>query len=84
MKIFGINYDLENRRAIVPAGGDFPITFTTLQDVTKVVAEAIDYEGEWPKRGGISGTNTTNSEFIKLIESIRGNFYRPSKDIASC
>jgi hypothetical protein len=84
MKVFALNYDLENRRAIVPAERDFSVTFTTVQDLAKVVTEAIDYEGEWPKRGGISGTNLTSSELIKLVESIRGYIHHLRKDIVSC
>lgn len=38
----------------------------------KVVVAAIDYEGEWPKKGGISGTTLKNSELLKLAESVRG------------
>jgi len=72
MHIFNLQWDLQNRRAIVPANVDFPVTLTTVQDMAKVVAEAIDYKAEWPERGGISGTRTTNSELIKLAESIRG------------
>jgi hypothetical protein len=71
-QIFGLQYDLQNRRAIVPSKIDFPMTFAKVQDLAKVVAEAIGYEGEWPEKGGISGSRITSSELIKLPESIRG------------
>jgi hypothetical protein len=48
------------------------MTVTKVQDLANVVAEAIDYEGEWPETGGISGSRITSSELIKLAESIRG------------
>ncbi|KAL2795166.1 hypothetical protein BJX66DRAFT_350751 [Aspergillus keveii] len=74
LQIFGLQYDLQNRRAIVPSNIDFPMTVTKVQDLASVVAEAIDYEGEWPETGGICGSRTTSSELIKLAESIRGPF----------
>lgn len=65
---------MENRRAIVPAEGDMTLTFTTAQDVARVVAEAIDYQGVWPETGGINGQTLTNSELLKLAEEIRGMY----------
>ncbi|KAL5041791.1 hypothetical protein BDW71DRAFT_217434 [Aspergillus fruticulosus] len=74
LQIFGLQYGLQNRSAIVPADRDFPMTLTKVQDLAKVVAEAIDYEGQWPEKGGISGSRITNSELIELAESIKGPF----------
>lgn len=37
-----------------------------------VVAEALDYEGEWPVDGGICGSRITLAELIKLGEIFRG------------
>ncbi|KAJ0418897.1 NmrA-like family protein [Aspergillus carlsbadensis] len=74
LQIFGLQYDLQNRRAIVPSDIDCPMTFTTVQDLAKVVAEAVDHQGEWPQTGGISGSRITSSELIRLAESIRGPF----------
>ncbi|KAL4987423.1 NAD(P)-binding protein [Aspergillus falconensis] len=74
LQIFGLQYDLQNRSAIVPADRDFPMTLTKVQDLAKVVAEAIDYEGQWPEKRGISGSRITNSELIELADSIRGPF----------
>lgn len=74
MFISSIPLDVENRRAIVPEHQGCVITLTTVQDVAKVVAEAIEYEGEWPKRGGIQGSSIKLSALMELLESIRGTF----------
>jgi len=72
IQLFCTPWDLQNRRAIIPASADFPITLTTVQDMVKVVVEAIDYPGDWPERGGISGNSLMNSELLDLAESVRG------------
>ncbi|KIX03046.1 uncharacterized protein Z518_06596 [Rhinocladiella mackenziei CBS 650.93] len=74
VQLFNTPWDLQNRRVIAPADGDFPITLTTVQDLTRVVVEAIDYKDVWPERGGITGTTTTNFELLKLLQLIRGPF----------
>jgi len=73
MHTFGLHYDLKNRHAIVVEGEDVVHTFTTVQDVAKVAAEAIDYDGAWPEIGGINGSTIADSDLLRLIESIRGN-----------
>jgi hypothetical protein len=78
MPIFDLPLDLQNRRAILPSKLDAQITFTTIQDVARFVANAVDYKDVWPERGGISGTRTTLGELIKLVESIRGKISTPS------
>ncbi|PLB44220.1 NAD(P)-binding protein [Aspergillus steynii IBT 23096] len=64
-------WDIANRRAIVPAERDWQLSTTTIQDLGKVVAEALAYTGEWPEIGGITGTKTSSSEIIKTAEKIR-------------
>ncbi|KAJ4311388.1 hypothetical protein N0V84_010481 [Fusarium piperis] len=71
--LFEIPINFHKRRAIICEGGeDDVITITTAQDVAKVVALAVEYEGEWPLVGGIRGANITVSELIALGEKIRG------------
>lgn len=65
-------WDLANRRAIVPADSDYRLTLTTIQDLARVVDEALGFEDEWPEVGGITGSSTTSSEIIRIAESIRG------------
>ena len=48
------------------------MTLTTVQDLAKVVAAAIDYEGEWPEVGGIRGGQITISKLLELGGEIRG------------
>lgn len=65
-------FDYENRRAIVVEGYDFFMTFTTVQDLARVVAEAVDYDGEWPVTGGIRGNRVSVSQILKIGEKVRG------------
>jgi hypothetical protein len=65
--------DFEYRRAIIMEGSEgSPLTLTTVGDMAKVVALALDYSGRWPTTGGIRGTQTTISGFLSLAEGIRG------------
>lgn len=65
--------DFNKRRALILEGSENDIvTLTTSQDLANVVARAIEFEGEWPVVGGISGTRTSIGELIKLGEKIRG------------
>ncbi|KAF4435176.1 hypothetical protein FACUT_7364 [Fusarium acutatum] len=66
--------DFQNRRAIVPEDVDAPITLTTLQDMCRLVAQALEYDGVWPTVGGMQGTAFTVSELIALGEKLRGPF----------
>ncbi|OGM51200.1 hypothetical protein ABOM_000207 [Aspergillus bombycis] len=72
--IFTNQWGINNRRAIIPAGEDYRVTLTTVQDMAKVVTEALGYQDTWPEIGGITGSFISNSELIKLVESIRGPF----------
>nr|RBQ83600.1 hypothetical protein FVER53263_13271 [Fusarium verticillioides] len=64
--------DFQNRRAIIPDGDDAPITLTTVRDMSRLVAHALEYDGVWPTRGGMQGTAFTVSELIALGEKLRG------------
>ncbi|KAJ4160246.1 hypothetical protein NW754_003371 [Fusarium falciforme] len=78
--LFEVPINFHQRRAIVVEGGeDDVITVTTAQDLAKVVALAVEYEGEWPLVGGIQGANITVSELIKLGEKIRGAPFKVEK-----
>jgi hypothetical protein len=75
IKLFETPWDYANRRMIVRDGGDDDcITFTTVQDLAKVVALAVDFEGEWPVQGGMAGTTMSIGKLIALGEEIRGTF----------
>ncbi|KAJ9148506.1 NAD(P)-binding protein [Pleurostoma richardsiae] len=66
-------FDFQNRRAIIVDGHEDAImTLTTAADLAAVVARAVDYEGEWPEIGGISGNRVTFSRVIEIGEKIRG------------
>ncbi|KAI0886562.1 NAD(P)-binding protein [Annulohypoxylon maeteangense] len=66
-------FDFENRRAIVVDGHEDAImTLTTVADLARVVARAVDYEGTWPKVSGIRGNRVTFSQIVEIGERIRG------------
>jgi hypothetical protein len=69
-----VKIDFQNCRAITLDESDNQVTLTTIQDVDRVVAVAIDFEGEWPETGGIQGGQIKLSELIKLGEKLRGMF----------
>jgi hypothetical protein len=72
---FSTPYDFNNRRVLVTNGfREDRITLTTAKDLAHVVARAIDFEGEWPVVGGISGTTLTIAELIAIGEKVRGMF----------
>ncbi len=49
-------------------------TYTTIADFVNIVAKAIDYEGEWPTIGGISGQTLSVAEELAIGEKVRGKF----------
>lgn len=57
---------------MIDGGEDDILTLTTSQDVAKVVALAIEHEGEWPLVSGIKGGEITVGQLIALGEKIRG------------
>ncbi|KAF4832383.1 Oxidoreductase BOA1 [Colletotrichum tropicale] len=72
--------DFNQCRALVVDGGeDVPLTFTTAQDLAKVVALAVEYEGDWPRVGGIKGSEITTGQLIALGERIRGKPFAVEK-----
>ncbi|KAH7418612.1 hypothetical protein BKA64DRAFT_739035 [Cadophora sp. MPI-SDFR-AT-0126] len=67
-------FDFQNRRAIVVEGHeDAFMCFTTVADIAKVVAEAVDL-AEWPKVGGIRGNRVSISHVLEIAQRIRGPF----------
>ncbi|KAF4431494.1 2`-hydroxyisoflavone reductase [Fusarium acutatum] len=51
-----VNIDFVKKHAIVVEGTlDDEITYTSVNDIANIVTKAIDFEGEWPVIGGISG-----------------------------
>lgn len=64
--------DFHNRRAIIVDGCDAIMTLTTVQDLAAIVARAVDYDGEWPKLGGIRGNRVKVSEILRIGEKVRG------------
>ncbi|KAI8960242.1 NAD(P)-binding protein [Daldinia sp. FL1419] len=64
-------FDFENQYAVAVEGSlDDVIVWTTVQDIAGIVCRAVEYEGEWPAIGGISGTRATIRELLRLGEVI--------------
>ncbi|KAI0911430.1 hypothetical protein F4823DRAFT_560885 [Ustulina deusta] len=72
LKITQHYIDFDSRQAILIGDGEQPVTFTLIDDLARVVAEAIDYEGVWPADGGVAGWQTTSAELVRLGERLRG------------
>ncbi|PVH76900.1 NmrA-like family protein [Cadophora sp. DSE1049] len=65
-------FDFQNRRAIIVEGyEDAFMCFTTVGDIAKVIAKAVDLD-EWPKFGGIQGSRVTISQVLEIGQRIRG------------
>lgn len=66
-------FDFDKQHAVLVEGRlDDVIVWTTVQDIAGVVARAVEYEGEWPAVGGISGSRVTIGELLRLGEAIKG------------
>jgi hypothetical protein len=65
--------DFNNCRAIILEGGEKDrISLTTVQDLAKIVALAVEYEGEWPLMGGMRGSDLCLQELFDIGERVRG------------
>ncbi|KAK1761850.1 NmrA-like family protein [Phialemonium atrogriseum] len=65
--------DFENRKAIVVDGYENAIlTLTAVRDIAGMVARAVEYDGEWPKIGGIRGNRVAISQILEIGERVRG------------
>ncbi|GAB1318521.1 Oxidoreductase BOA1 (Fragment) [Madurella fahalii] len=62
--------DVDNCRAMVPGGSHHLISHVTIQDVVNIVVKAVDYEGEWPKIGGINGATVSIADEIAIYEKV--------------
>jgi nucleoside-diphosphate-sugar epimerase len=68
-----VNVDFAKKHAIVVKGTlDDEITYTSVNDIANIVAKAIDFEGEWPVIGGISGDRISIRQLLKIGEELRG------------
>ncbi|KAI6084913.1 NAD(P)-binding protein [Hypoxylon rubiginosum] len=73
-------FDFENKRAIVVEGHEDAImTLTTVADIAAVVARAIDYEGTWPRIGGIRGNRVTFAQVLEIGRKVRGSPFAVDK-----
>lgn len=52
------------------------MSLTAVQDIAGVVVRAVEYEGCWPKVGGIRGNRVTISQILQIGEKVRGTCQR--------
>ncbi|MCJ1471918.1 hypothetical protein MMC13_000559 [Lambiella insularis] len=77
---FETHIDFNKRRALTLDGGDDDrITLTTVQDLSNIVARAVEYKGEWPVVGGIRGTEISIGQLLALGERVRGEPFHIEK-----
>ncbi|KAK3688822.1 hypothetical protein B0T22DRAFT_375879 [Podospora appendiculata] len=73
--------DFEHRRGLVADGVTHDaITYTAVRDIAAVVARAVEYEGEWPRIGGIRGNTVSAAQLVALGEKIRGGKFEIAKE----
>ena len=64
---------------MLEGGENDRISLTTVQDMAKVVALAVEYKGEWPITGGMRGKDITVGELLEIGGRVRGTYpIRPS------
>jgi uncharacterized protein YbjT (DUF2867 family) len=64
--------DVENCKATIPGDGNQRLVYTSVEDVGKFVAKALDVDQEWPKALRIVGASVTHNELVKIAEGVRG------------
>lgn len=66
-------FQLEDLRIVAVKGHeDDQVTLTTVSDIAAIVRRAIEYEGEWPEIGGISGERISPRQLQQVVQKIRG------------
>jgi hypothetical protein len=68
--------DHNQRRGRVAGSLSGRITYTLAEDAVNILVKAVEYEGEWPEVGGISGHTLTMEEEIAIGEKVRGKSMR--------
>ncbi|OAG44392.1 hypothetical protein AYO21_01388 [Fonsecaea monophora] len=80
-----IPVDIQNCKALALEDEEPHVVFTTVQDLARVVALAVEYEQRWPPVGHIQGSRTTIRDLVKLGEKIRGKPFQtysiPREDV---
>ncbi|KAK4168072.1 NAD(P)-binding protein [Cladorrhinum sp. PSN259] len=69
--------NIPSRRAIMIEHPHDPfVTFTTVQDLARVVRFAVEFSGTWPKVGGIRGQRVRLSELVGIAEKVTGDKFQ--------
>ncbi|TDZ22028.1 Oxidoreductase BOA1 [Colletotrichum orbiculare MAFF 240422] len=76
----GLPFNYHERHAVIVDGHeDAKITLTTVQDLARIVAVAVEHEQEWPRVSGMNGGNLTIRQVIELGEKVRGGPFTVEK-----
>lgn len=67
-----VGFHLDKRYVVLVGDGEDERVWTTVQDVAKVVVEAIDYEEKWPEVGGIVGDRIKQKDVLALLQKYIG------------
>ncbi|KAK4097675.1 hypothetical protein N658DRAFT_489026 [Parathielavia hyrcaniae] len=67
--LLGVDHD--KGTAVVASNMTETYTLTAIADLVNIVVKAVEYEGEWPKIGGINGNTLSLAEEIAVGEKIR-------------
>lgn len=67
-----IGIDVDGGRALMVENGSQQISFTPIRDVGRVVAAAVDYDGQWPEIGGFSGETLSYNCLLEKLEKHAG------------
>jgi hypothetical protein len=67
---------VDHEKGVAHVAGDLTekYTYTTVADLVNIVVKAVEYEGEWPKIGGINGNTLSFGEEIAIGEKVRGEW----------
>ncbi|KAJ4289322.1 hypothetical protein N0V88_007073 [Collariella sp. IMI 366227] len=65
----------EHARGRIAGTPDSRTTYTAIHDFVNIIVKAVDYEGEWPRVGGINGHTLSAQEEVEVGERVRGKKY---------
>jgi hypothetical protein len=75
LKTFQTQFDFANCRAIIPEDHrNVKISFTTVQDLARVVARAVEYEGSWPEIGGLQSCDLSIQQILDHGSTLCGKY----------
>lgn len=62
----------DSRIVSIKGHEDEPQIFTSVLDIANVVRRAIEFDGQWPETGGITGDWLSATQAKEMLENITG------------